>query len=65
MSGWTKITVGDVTLKHSSTASVIELIVEDQDGKDSVWLDYYQFEQLKKAIKNTQPDHYEQSKPSK
>lgn len=65
MSGWISIDNGDVTLIHHSTASVIQIVVQDEDGKSDLWLDYYQFEQLKKAIKNTEPDHYEQSKTTK
>lgn len=65
MSGWISSENGDVKLIHHSTASIIQIVVTDEHGTSELWLDYYQFEQLKKAIKHTEPEHYEQSKPSK
>lgn len=54
MSGWLKIKEGDITLIHHSTASVIQVILEDENDKEELWMDYYQWNQLKKAIKETE-----------
>lgn len=55
MSGWINVDNGDIRLIHHSTASVIQIIVQDEDGTNEIWLDYYQFEQLKEAIEIIQP----------
>lgn len=58
MDNWTKIEVGYVTLIHHSTASVIEIVVTNDDSElppKNIWLDYYDFEALKDAIKKIQP----------
>tara|TARA_R110000868_G_scaffold90367_1_gene250995 strand:+ start:665 stop:877 length:213 start_codon:yes stop_codon:yes gene_type:complete len=65
MSGWTKIIEGNIELVHHSTSSIVELILHDTDEfepgqfrKDdkTIWLDYYDFENLKKAIAREEQD---------
>lgn len=56
---WTEREFGDVKLTHHSTSSNIKLTVTDRIHEQFieetiehvVWLDYTQFEDLKKAIK--------------
>ncbi len=50
MSGWIKEKEGNVTLVHHSTSSTIELIVEYEGEENRFWLDYYEYENLKKLI---------------
>ena len=50
---WTERKVGNVKMIHHSTSSVIEIIIEQDDEKITVWLDYTDFENLKKALKLT------------
>lgn len=51
MSGWIKEKEGNVTLVHHSTSSQIELILdEDKDYIKYLFLDYYEYEALKKII---------------
>lgn len=57
MDNWTKIEVGNVTLIHHSTSSVVEVVVKDDDFEKppkQLWLDYYDFEALKEAMYKTQ-----------
>jgi hypothetical protein len=54
-----KIKEGDITITHHSTASVIQIIVSESEAehkneKQELWMDYYQWEQLKKAIAQTE-----------
>jgi putative lipase involved disintegration of autophagic bodies len=54
-----KIKEGDITITHHSTASVIQIIVSESEAehkneKQELWIDYYQWEQLKKAIAQTE-----------
>lgn len=55
MSGWLKIQEGHITLVHHSPASVIEVIVDypNESAPTSIWLDYYEWEDLKKAIQKS------------
>ena len=50
---------GDVTIKHHSTSSLVEITVKVkeevewgkfEDAEEVLWLDYGEFEDLKKAI---------------
>lgn len=59
MSGWKEIEVGKVKIVHHSASSVIQIIVKDKEEyqpghfreeTNELWLDYSQFEDLKKAL---------------
>lgn len=63
MSGWTKRQVGNIELIHHSTSSLIEMIITSHEPpepyqsdmvKYTIWLDYKDFDDLKKAIELTQ-----------
>jgi hypothetical protein len=63
MSGWTEIEVGKVKMIHHSTSSLVQIIVTDieeyqpghyREETNELWIDYYQFEDLKKAINKTE-----------
>jgi hypothetical protein len=53
MDNWTEIKEGNITLKHHSTSSEIELIWEDAESTQGMFFDYYEFESLVKAIEKT------------
>lgn len=62
MSGWIEKEVGSVKLVHYQTSSVIQIIFKDREGyqpghfreeTNELFIDYYQFEDLKKAINQT------------
>jgi len=62
MNGWTKIKHGDVTIKHHSTSSLIEMTItmdeEVEQGKvekvkQTVWFDYATFSDLREVINQT------------
>ncbi len=50
MSGWKTVKEGTIELVHLSTSSLIKIVATDGDLKEDLILDYYQFEELKKAI---------------
>lgn len=63
MSGWTKRQVGNIELIHHSTASLVEIIIHSDElterlvpeiHQKSIYLDYEEFDDLKKAIELTQ-----------
>jgi hypothetical protein len=59
MSGWLQVQEGNITIVHHSTASVIQVTVSESEAehkneKQELWIDYYQWEQLKKAIAQTE-----------
>lgn len=46
---------GAVKIIHHSTSSTIEIIVTSEDGgKQYLWMDYYDIDDLKKAIDKIQ-----------
>ena len=59
----TSNTTGSVTLNHHSTISLVEVVLTheqeiEQGGpteevKQSIWFDYYEWGDLKKAIENS------------
>ena len=63
MSGFTKIEIDNVTIEHYSTSSQIKITIVypqpwEEDGpyeafKKELWLDYTEFDDLKKAIGRT------------
>lgn len=56
MGNWTKIEEGNVTIINHSTSSVIEVVINGDDFgalSKQLWLDYYDFDALKKAIQKT------------
>jgi hypothetical protein len=60
MIGWKEIEVGKVKIVHHSTSSTVQIIVKDREEYqpghyreeiNELWIDYYQFEDLKEIIK--------------
>lgn len=47
---------GDWVFNNQTTARVIELKLEDSDGKQSIWMDYHQWEQLVQLVKRINED---------
>ena len=54
MENWTERREGNVLLIHHSTGSVVQVIIEGEGDSQVIWLDYYEFENLEKAILKTQ-----------
>ena len=50
MSGWKTVKQGNIELVHLSTSSLIKIVAIDEDYREDLIIDYYQFEELKKAI---------------
>jgi hypothetical protein len=50
MSGFVKEQVNGVEIEHFSTSSQIKITIKDDDGTQNIWLDYSQFDDLKKVV---------------
>jgi len=59
MSGWTEKESGGIKIKHHSTSSLIEITITSteelvrgvpEEVKETVWLDYGTFSDLRKVI---------------
>jgi len=55
MENWTERREGNILLIHNSTGSTVQVILEDNEHGNTqvMWLDYYEFENLEKAILKT------------
>jgi hypothetical protein len=61
---WSKIRDGNILMIHHSTSSTLEIRVyeEDSDRYNEIYMDYYELESLKRAIRQT--DNEQTSKES-
>lgn len=61
-----EITDRTVTIKHHSTASVIEIVLqtpEDLEPTRSLHMDYSDFDSLIECIKSLEDDHFKENPP--